>query len=128
MFFAGVGDHLATVAFGDHDEACAMVLEFVDVGIHTVGCCGAHAATRVSGRCFCGAGVEDWVFLEVFGHGLTSVESGFEFGVCNVACYDDGAVEAYSGAYGVFGEFGAYGVDAVVEVDYDAFSALAWFA
>ena len=56
------------------------------------------------------------------------VEACLQFGVGNVACHDDGAVEAYARCYRILGEFGAYGIDALVEIDLNSFATLAGFA
>lgn len=44
VFFAGVGDLLGSVSFGEHDHGSAVGLEEVDVSVHAAGGGGAEGA------------------------------------------------------------------------------------
>ena len=42
VLLAGIGNYLATVTLGNHHEASAVILELVNVWVHTVGCGRSH--------------------------------------------------------------------------------------
>ena len=50
VLFASVGYGLCAVAFGNHYHRTAVVLKFVDIGIHAVGGGGPHRATGHANR------------------------------------------------------------------------------
>ena len=93
VLFAGVGDLLAAIAFGDHDHAAAVALEEIDVAVHAACRGGAEAAAGHAGGGFGGAGVIDGVVLEVVRQRLAGIEHLLELRVRDVAGDDDGAVD-----------------------------------
>ena len=125
MFLAGVRHDLGTVALGNHHKRCAVVLEFIHIGVHPVGRRGTHRAAGISFGRLGGTGIQDRMVLEIGGHFFTGIQAGLELGVGDVAGHDDGAFEVDTGAYTVSGECRAYGVDAFVEVDFNAFGTFA---
>ena len=88
MLLAGVGNGLRTVTFGNHNHGTAVVLEQVNVRVHTSGCRGTEAPGCHTFGCLGGTGVIDRVFLEIFRHGFARVEHRFDLGVRDIACHD----------------------------------------
>src|SRR5574344_586160 len=79
-----------------------MALELIHIRIHTVGCCRAHTSTRHALRCLCRSGIKNRMVLEVFRQILTCVETGFQLGMCNITCDNDGAIQAQARCYRIF--------------------------
>jgi hypothetical protein len=94
VLLAGVGDGLAAVALGEHDQRAAVRLEEVDVAVHAAGGGRAERGPRRMpvGR-LGGAGVVDRVVLEVLRQALARVEALLELGVGDVAGHDERAGE-----------------------------------
>ena len=114
---AGVGDGLATVALGDHDERAAMLLEKLDVTVHATGGgrterAGGHADGRLGG-----AGVIDGVILDVLRQAFALLESFADLGVRDVAGDDERAGEREARGDRVLRKLGADVRHGTVEVD-----------
>lgn len=107
VLFAGVGDLLAAIAFGDHDHAAAVALEEIDVAVHASCRGGAEAAAGHAGGGFGGTGVIDGVIFEVIGQRLVGIEHLLELRVRDVAGDDDGAVDKEARGGGILAELGA---------------------
>ena len=75
VFFAGFGDLLAAIAFGDHDHAAAVALKEIDVAVHAAGGGGAEAAAGHAGGGLGRAGVVHGMVFEVVGQGLAGIDS-----------------------------------------------------
>ena len=106
MLFAGIGDNLGAVALGDHDKGCAMILELINIRIHSVSRGGAHTAARITIRGLGRTGIEDGMILEIGGHILTGIQTGLKLGMGDVAGHDDGTVKVDPSAHRIFGELG----------------------
>ena len=78
-----------------------MILELINIGIHTVGCGGTHRATRHSLRGLGWSGIEHRVVLEILRQFLAGIETRLELGMSDVACHDDGTVETETCGYRV---------------------------
>lgn len=124
-----IGDLPGAVSFGNHDHRAAGGLELVDVAVHASGGGGAEAARGHTLRRLGRAGVVYGMAFEVLRHGFAAVEAFLDFGVGDVATYDDGAAQGQACRYGIFGELGKYFRHGSVEVDIDdlAFAGLTHF-
>ena len=65
------------------------------------------------------------MILEILGKVLASVKTCLELGVGNVACHDDGTLEAHTCTHWVLGQFSTYGVNTLVKVNFNTLAALA---
>ena len=63
MLLAGLCHDVATVALGNHDQAGAMILELVNVWVHTIGCGRTHRATWITLWSLGWTSIEDKVVL-----------------------------------------------------------------
>ena len=117
VFFAGVGDLLAAISFGDHDHAAAVALEEIDVAVHAAGGGGTKAAAGHAGGCFGGTGVIDGVIFEVIGQRLAGIEHLLELRMRDVAGDDDGAVDEEARGGGILAQLGADLGHGAVRVD-----------
>ena len=129
VLMAGVGDLLGAVALGNHDHRAAGGLELVDIAVHASGGGGTEAARGHTLRRLGRAGVVYGMVFEVLRHGFAAVEAFLDFGVGDVATYDDGAAQGQACRYGIFGELGKYFRHGSVEVNIDdlAFAGLTHF-
>ena len=117
VLFAGVGDLLATIAFGDHDHAAAVALEEIDVAVHTTGGGRSKTAAGHAGRGFGGAGVIDGMIFEVIGQRIAGIKHLFELRMRDVAGDDNGAVDEEARGGGILAELGADLGHGAVRVD-----------
>ena len=111
---------LRTVALGDHNHGAAGGLERIYIRVHALSGCWAHRTTRHTFRSLCRTCIIYRVVLEVFRQACARCEAFVQFGVSNVACYDNGTVEAYTGRNRIFGQFLANISNRLVEVDLDS--------
>ena len=128
MLLAGLCHDVATVALGNHDQAGAMILELVNVWVHSVGCGRTHRATWITLWSLGRTSIEDRVVLEVLWHLLASIQASLELGMSDVTSHDDGTLQVDTGADRILAQLGTYGVDTLVEVDFDTLGTLSWVA
>ena len=114
---AGLGDGLAAVALGDHDERAAVLLEELDVAVHAAGGGRAERARGHADRRLGGTGVVDGVILEVLGQAFALLEAFADLGVRDVAGDDERTGEGEARGDGVLRELGADLSHRAVEVD-----------
>ena len=126
MLLASLGNNVATVALGNHYERCSMILEFVYIRVHTVGCGWSHRATRISLWSLSRSCIEDRMILEVFRNFLTCIKASLKLSVSDIASHDDSTLEVYACANRIFREFCANSLDTLVKVDFNTCSAFAW--
>ena len=97
VLLAGIRHLLATVTFGKHNHAAAVALEEVYIRVHTSGSSRAHRTASHALRSLGGTGVVDRMILDVLRQIFATVQTLFQFGMCNVAAYDDGSVQRQTG-------------------------------
>ena len=68
------------------------------------------------------------MILEVLWDTFASIETSLQFGMCDIAGYNDGALKVHACRNRVLGEFSTYSVDALVKVDFDTLATFAWIA
>ncbi len=90
---AGVGDGPGAVALCQHHQRAAVLLEQVDVGVHTPGGSRAERARRVAVRGLGRPRVVDAMVAQVLRHAFARVEARFDLGVGDVTGNDHGAVQ-----------------------------------
>ena len=102
VFLAGIGDFLSAVALGNHNKRCAVLLEFIHIGVHAIGRCGAHRSAWIAIGSLGRSGIKNGMVLEILRHILSGVEASFEASVSYVASHDDGAAQVDACANRVF--------------------------
>ena len=107
MLLAGLCHDVATVALGNHDQAGAMILELVNVWVHTIGCGRTHRATWITLWSLGRTSIEDRVVLEVLWHFLASVQTSLELSMSNVASHDDSTLQVDTCTYRIFAQLSA---------------------
>ena len=68
------------------------------------------------------------MILEVLWDTFACIETSLQFGMCDVAGYNDGALEVHTCRNWVLGKFSTYSIDALVKVDFDTLAAFSWVA
>ena len=68
------------------------------------------------------------MILKVLRQIFTLIQACLELSVGDIACYNDGAIEAYTCRNGIFSQFGTHCINAFVKVYFYAFSAFSWLA
>src|SRR5574344_2022183 len=105
MLFASIGNHLCTVALGNHNHGTSMILEFINIRVHTIGRCRAHTAAWQSLWSLGRTCIQHWIILEILWQLLSLVQTGFEAGMSYIAGHNDGTIQADAGSYRIFGKF-----------------------
>ncbi len=105
-----------------------MVLELVNIRVHTVSRCRSHRTARIALRSLCRSGIEDRMILEILRHFLAGIQTSLQFGMSDVASHDDSTFQINAGAYRIFGEFLAHSINTFVEVNLNALCSLARLA
>ena len=129
MFLTGIGDHLGTIALGNHDHRAAVALEEIHIRIHAVSRCRTHRAAGMTFRSLSRTCIEHRVILDVLGQILAAVKQLFHACVGNIASHNNRTRQRNAGRDRVLGQFLADFAHRLVQIDLDrsAFTGFAEF-
>ena len=102
VFLAGICYSLATVTFSQHNHRTTVTLEQVYIRVHTTGSSRAHRTTSHTLRSLSRTSIINRMILDILRQVFTTIQTFFQFGMCNVTTYDDSTVQRQTSSYRIF--------------------------
>ena len=117
MLLASVGHVNRAVALSQHDQAASVVLELVNIRIHTSGSGRSHRTTSHACRRLGRTGVVDRMVLQILRHRFACIQTCFNLRVGYITTDNNRAIQAQTGTNRIFCQDLAYVCHRLVEVD-----------
>ena len=105
MLLTSISYSLAAITLRQHDHTSSVALEQINVRVHTSGSSRAHRTASHSLRSLGRTSVINRMILDILRQIFTTIQTFFQFGVCNVTAYDNCTVQRQTGCYRIFIQF-----------------------